>query len=43
MLTDNKRGKEDNVILQRTARIYVENAHDQRVAFAIAPGMRFEC
>jgi hypothetical protein len=43
MLNDNKRGKEDNVNLQRTAGFAVGNAHDQRVAFATAPGKRHEC
>ncbi|HYI16580.1 MAG TPA: hypothetical protein VEX37_14380 [Thermomicrobiales bacterium] len=43
MLNHNKRGKGDNVNLQRTADIAVGNAHDQRVAFATAPGKRHDC
>jgi hypothetical protein len=43
MLNHNKRGKGDNVNLQRTAGFAVENARDQRVAFATAPGKRHEC
>jgi hypothetical protein len=43
MLNDNKRGKGDNVNLQRTTGFAVGNAHDPRVAFATAPGKRHEC
>ena len=43
MLNHNKRGKGDNVNLQRTAGFAVGNARDQRVAFATAPGKRHEC
>ena len=43
MVNDNKRGKEDNVNRTRKTGIAVGLAHDQRVAFATAPGKRHEC